>query len=315
MLNITFQQFEVFLAVAERLNMTDTADALYVSQSALSRIIGRMEDTMGIKLFIRQSRGVSLTREGQFLYDAVRSPYKKIVSAVAKAQALQQEAQKTLRIGFPGAYDYNPDYDIVKDVLSSFKSKYPDADVIESIFESEALRDSLLFQETDIIIIQAFMLSGLDGIRTLELSDLNSYFVVSAKHRLAGEEQLPFDRMTGETVYTISAGNQADSVQRLNSLCQRLGFTPRAARCVPNIQTLIRNIADGRGVALCGKISSENAGYRLRYFPIPESGGGAGAHIVAAWLDSNPSRELKRLADMLKSEAGSRRRSADSVGP
>lgn len=64
-------QYKVFKAVADSGNISTTAKALYLSQSAISQSIKILEDTLGVRLFSRTSRGVMLTSDGKTLYEYV----------------------------------------------------------------------------------------------------------------------------------------------------------------------------------------------------------------------------------------------------
>jgi DNA-binding transcriptional LysR family regulator len=62
-----------FEAAARHLNFTHAADELYLTQSAVSRQIQTLEESLGVRLFVRQRRGLSLTAEGVRLRDTVQS--------------------------------------------------------------------------------------------------------------------------------------------------------------------------------------------------------------------------------------------------
>ena len=68
---MTIFQIECFLSVAEFLNFARAAEQMHVSQPAITRQIKSLEDELGTKLFIRNTRIVKLTESGQiFLADA-----------------------------------------------------------------------------------------------------------------------------------------------------------------------------------------------------------------------------------------------------
>ncbi len=67
--NINIEYYRVFCEVAKRLSFSAAATALFITQPAVSQTINALESALGTKLFIRTSKGVSLTQEGeQLLY-------------------------------------------------------------------------------------------------------------------------------------------------------------------------------------------------------------------------------------------------------
>ena len=67
--------YRIFYAVANTGNISKAAKELYISQPAISKSIQKLEENIGIKLFDRSSRGVSLTPEGELLYAHVKSAF------------------------------------------------------------------------------------------------------------------------------------------------------------------------------------------------------------------------------------------------
>ena len=72
-MSVKLELYRVFKEVAEVGNITAAAQALYISQSAVSQSIKQLEHDLQSRLFARNSRGVTLTAEGQMLYEYVRS--------------------------------------------------------------------------------------------------------------------------------------------------------------------------------------------------------------------------------------------------
>lgn len=67
--------YRIFYAVANTGNISKAAKELYISQPAISKSIQKLEENIGVKLFERSSRGVTLTQEGELLYTHVKSAF------------------------------------------------------------------------------------------------------------------------------------------------------------------------------------------------------------------------------------------------
>ena len=72
-MSVKLELYRVFKEVAEAGNITAAAQALYISQSAVSQSIKQLEGELQTRLFARNSRGVALTPDGRMLYEYVRS--------------------------------------------------------------------------------------------------------------------------------------------------------------------------------------------------------------------------------------------------
>lgn len=90
---MTLDQLRVFLAVAEYLHFTRAADALYVTQPAVSASIQNLEIEYGVKLFHRLGRRIELTEAGKLLF--IEAP--KILDQVALTERVLKELSNLQR--------------------------------------------------------------------------------------------------------------------------------------------------------------------------------------------------------------------------
>lgn len=99
-----------FLAVADELHMGRAAQRLGMAQPPLSQSIARLEKELGVRLFDRSNRRLSLTRAGTAILDEARSSILHADAARALAQAADQGAAGEIRIGFVSAalYEHLP---------------------------------------------------------------------------------------------------------------------------------------------------------------------------------------------------------------
>jgi DNA-binding transcriptional LysR family regulator len=90
---------EAALAVAETLSFSRAAKRLHLSQPAVTKYIGELEDDLGLLLFIRAHHTVSLTEAGRAYIEEARIVVLHAGRAVQSARAAQQEAELVLNVG------------------------------------------------------------------------------------------------------------------------------------------------------------------------------------------------------------------------
>ena len=71
-----------FESAARHLSFTAAAEELCITQSAVSKQVKSLEDALGMALFLRGGRGLSLTPEGRQLYEAARASLGQLASAI-----------------------------------------------------------------------------------------------------------------------------------------------------------------------------------------------------------------------------------------
>ena len=80
-MNINFEYYKVFYIIAKNRNITKAANELNITQPSISRMLKTMEEQMDTKLFIRKTKGVILTQEGQELYKLIGNEIESIIKA------------------------------------------------------------------------------------------------------------------------------------------------------------------------------------------------------------------------------------------
>ena len=96
---VKLELYRVFKEVADTGNISVAAKNLYISQSAVSQSIKQLETALQARLFARNPRGVTLTGEGQMLYQYVRSALGLLATGEDKLTQAQQLLLGTLVIG------------------------------------------------------------------------------------------------------------------------------------------------------------------------------------------------------------------------
>lgn len=106
-------------------NISAAANVLNISQPAVSQAIKQLEKNLGTTLFVRKSKGVEFTFEGNILYSYVKQGYEQILLGQEKIFQMKNMEQGEVRIG---ASDMTLRYYLL-DYLEEFHNKYPGINV------------------------------------------------------------------------------------------------------------------------------------------------------------------------------------------
>jgi len=112
---------ELFCKTAELQSFTAAAAETGVTQAAVSRSVSRLEERLGVQLFVRSTRSVRLTDRGRNYYEQCRQALGQLVEAERELTGEQQVAAGLVRISLPTSYGHFR----VLPILAKFRQKYP----------------------------------------------------------------------------------------------------------------------------------------------------------------------------------------------
>lgn len=118
-------QYRIFYEVARCGNISRAAKELYISQPAISKAIGKLEENLNMRLFTRNSRGVQLTREGQILYEHVDSAFEAILQGERELKRIHDFHIGNLKIGVSNTLCKY----VLLPYLKDFVEKYPHVNI------------------------------------------------------------------------------------------------------------------------------------------------------------------------------------------
>ncbi|MDF2724257.1 MAG: LysR family transcriptional regulator [Paenibacillus sp.] len=120
-MNVNYELYKVFYWAAKTGSLTQAAKSLFLTQPSVSHAIKQLEDSFGMTLFFRNSKGVTLTQEGEMLYAYIEQSMILISLAEEKMVALKNLDSGELRIG--GSDSLFKFY--LLPILEAFHSRYP----------------------------------------------------------------------------------------------------------------------------------------------------------------------------------------------
>ena len=244
---MTTTQALYVLEVAACRSMSQAAQRLYVSQSAISQQIQKLEQELSCALFTRTIRGLELTAAGERFCTQARPVIDAWQKLCRDVQASNPTAKKQLRIGL-GSRVYSNS--LFEDIVRYFDAQ-PE---IEVSFYTEAGMDFLMAlrqQQVDLV---------LDRLPTEDYLDRQSEYysfplvrerqcvLVSHRDPLAALERISLRELEGATV--ISGLEHSAEDRQLKELCSRHGFTPQRIYRSDSIETNMSLTRSGVGVVL-----------------------------------------------------------------
>ncbi len=160
--NLDTDLLRAFVAVAETRSFTRAADVLFRTQSAVSQQIRRLEETLGCRVFARDTRGVRLTGEGETLLAYARRMLSLNDEVMANLGAVGRTPRRPLRLGTPDDYAYL----LLPPVLARFAASHPDQPVEVVCDNSDDLAAAVEDGAYDLALITRPVLDG--GVSTGE---------------------------------------------------------------------------------------------------------------------------------------------------
>lgn len=196
-MNVNFELFKIFHAVATTGSITKGAEKLRISQPAVTQSIKTLEDELGGILFVRTPKGVILTNEGSVLFDYIKDGMELFLNGINKFNSLKELDSGRITIGSTTSISEN----FLIDYLKEFNLKYPNVEVnIVNDLTSNLIR-SLRNGSLD-IVVGSYMNVEAD-IEVHHLADLNDIVVSGIKNDSFNEDNLILQKYPSVTRFNV----------------------------------------------------------------------------------------------------------------
>lgn len=233
-----------FLVLAEKRSYTATAEALFISPSALSRHIAALENQLGVELFHRNSRGVVVTRHGKMLLPFAQKLIQtedEYLNALDKTKRVEGNG---LRVG---AFFGIASHGIMSQIVG-FLRKSQDIYLSVQSEEQDRLLQLLKEGEYDLVFVQETGPSFDDEFSRLTVAMDRLVVVLPEDHPLAGAKSIRLSQLRSEEF--LLQPNQNLTYRLMLDAFGRAGYTPNRAPMNISGVGIIELVAQGFGIAL-----------------------------------------------------------------
>lgn len=175
--NYSLELYRVFYTVAKCKNITLAAKQLLVTQPAVSQSIKQLEEVLNTKLFMRTSKGVNLTQEGELLFSYVSKGYECILQGEQKLIQMHNMELGEVRIG---ASDMTLQYFLLP-YLEKFHEKYPNIKVVVTNGPTPETLDHLENGTLDFCVVSSPFQEKKDIMEVIPVREIEDVFVAGRK--------------------------------------------------------------------------------------------------------------------------------------
>jgi len=234
------QNLSAFIAVAESASFTQAAEALHLSQPAVSKRIGALEEQIGQPLFDRVGRRVSLTDAGRTLLPYARKVLQDLEDGRRALSHLHEKVAGRLSIGTShhiGLHRLPP-------VLRAFTQQYPEVDLDLHFMDSEVACQAVLAGKLELGIV-TLPTQPLAQLEMRPVWDDPLSVVVAPEHPLARRRGV---RLQDLAAHPAVLPDEATYTHRIvTRALQQHGLTPRIRMATNYLETLKMLVAIGLG--------------------------------------------------------------------
>ncbi|WP_274651050.1 LysR family transcriptional regulator [Paenibacillus humicola] len=240
-MNNNYELYKVFYWAAKTGSLTQAAKALYLTQPSVSHAIKQLEDSFGLTLFYRNSKGVSLTPEGAILYSYIEQSQILISLAEEKMAALKNLDSGELRIG--GSDSLFKHY--LLPFLEEFHRTHPGIRLHLNHGTTPEIISFLKEGRIDLGVVRMPIVDS--QLEVKESFQLQDCFVAGARYAELKDKVLSLDKLLQYPVILFSRNSRVRMA--ITELFQNYGFTLKPEIEVGSVDLLIEFARKGLGIS------------------------------------------------------------------
>lgn len=285
-------KLKAFVSVVKFKSFTRAADALYISQPALSKKISDFEKEIGTALLVRDNRSMKLTPAGELLYAEASSFLKLGDDLEAKVRAKGLNPGSQLTIGCSGI-----EYGRLHQVVDIFRSSHPEVSIIMRRLSAAEIKKQLLSNMLDIVFQTHFEVEEEPEVDYVPFCEDELALIMSKRHPLAGERTVTMEQLRDEVYFGIQP--EQDHIpfsHMITRLCE-LGFEPREIRVASSVEDLLLSVSCGLGIAHLFARTEETNGGLVHYARCADAQ--AILRIDAVWKRTNTNPAITWFTDII----------------
>ncbi len=231
----------ILRAVEQQGSLTAAADALCLTQPALTHAIRKLEHQISTPVWVKEGRTLRLTQAGRWLLGLAHRVLPQFEHAEQVMHQIAEGQRGTLRIGM----ECHPCYQWLLKVVAPYLDAWPGVDVdVKQAFQFGGI-GALFGYDIDMLVTPDPLFKS--GLHFSPVFDYEQVLVVPLSHPLAQQKTVAPEQLNGETLITYPV-----DVERLDVFTQFLhpaNCAPKQHKTLETTELLLQMVAAGRGVS------------------------------------------------------------------
>jgi LysR family transcriptional regulator for metE and metH len=241
-------------------SLTAAAEVLFLSQSALSHTIKKLEQSFGTPIWQRDGRTLRLTQAGNYLLKVANRLLPQLDRAEERLGQYAKGERGVLRIGM----ECHPCYQWLLKIVAPYLTQWPDVDVdVKQKFQFGGI-GALFAYEIDLLVTPDPLYKP--GLEFEPVFDYEQVLVVNKGHHLAKEKYVVPEQLSDEILITYPV--EIDRLDIYNQFLQPAGITPKKHKAIETTDIMLQMVASGRGIAALPRWLVEEYAVDLDLVPV-----------------------------------------------
>ena len=234
-----------FLVLGKLLNFSKAADALYISQSVLTRHIQELERELGTPVLTRTTHGVALTEAGKVLMKEAPELINKCDSTLRRLRTQNTWSQGSVRIGIALEFSYS---NHIRSFFKSFSDRYPDIELKYDVFAGNI--PGHVTSEYDILFTPCLYHDTPENLHRLLVRRHGTHAILPPKHPLISTSAIYLHQLTGQTIIVPHAQELFGPYAQNWMLAEKATRGQISIIKVDNLSTALFLVSMGKGVCI-----------------------------------------------------------------
>jgi len=241
---IELRHFNYFLAVAEELHFRKAAERLFISQPGLSRQIKQLEEDLGVLLFYRDNRNVTLTKAGEYLQRELTVMLKEVKNILTNTTRIGNGIEGNLNFGYVGSAMQN----IIPDFMVKIRSEYSNIHFNLKEMDNQKQIEKLQTQEIDIGFVRLERVPS--DLEILPLFEDTFSLVLPKDHAINTSNFQSLTQFKKDSFIMFDASYSPNYHQKIMQIFDYFQFTPTVSHRTVHASSIYKLVELGFGISI-----------------------------------------------------------------